>query len=379
VSQVRGRAQPSGAKKAVFLVVANLLVASFVFVIGEFAMRWRLEGGPVAGLRSLFVSRASPGYAGTDTWLVHDEQLGYKLNPAKEGVNSLGIRHGEISPQKPEDLFRVVVLGDSVAWDADGFVSLLRERLSRSPVRPVEVINAAIPGYTTYQERRLLERDLLPLKPDLVILQYCLNDNHRFLHLLNEAGNWLITPEAKRALTPEGSGVVAGLMRSSYLLLGIRVRLLAQRALPRSEFPWEHRPDFCVAWQDWTWPEFAEHLLAMRDQLANLDARLAVVMVPFEPQLSEKLLALDRTYTLKPQRMMEETCRRTHTPLLDLHAPFIRNRHRELFRDGIHLTPAAHELVARELLDFLDRERLTVGRGSARRGARRLDPLRTTQ
>ena len=55
-------------------------------------------------------------------------------------------------------------------------------------VGAVEVVNAAIPGYTTHQERLLFESGLDDARPELVLLQYCLNDNHRFLHRFDAQG-----------------------------------------------------------------------------------------------------------------------------------------------------------------------------------------------
>jgi lysophospholipase L1-like esterase len=349
-------------KKAFFIVLVNIIAFSLLFAVGEFAVRWHLEGGAGAALSSFFARNESAGYHGTNSWLVTDVLLGYKLNPARPGINSLGIRHDEIGKDKPHDLFRVVVLGDSVAWDPTGFVTLLRERFAEVRKGRVEVINAAIPGYTTYQERMLLERDLLAIKPDLVILEYCLNDNHRFLHRLNKSGKRLLTAEAERVLVPEGNGSLAMLLRSSYLLLEIRLHLLAFNFFSKGTFPWDARADFSAAWQDRTWPEIEEHLRAMRDHLTRIDARFAVVAVPFEPQLQQALLDRDKAYTLKPQRKLTEICRRSDLPLLDLYPAFYANRNLVLYRDGIHFSRLGHELAAQQLLRFLEEEQLAMSR-----------------
>ena len=340
-----------------FAIVANVLAAIVLFAFGEFAIRWRHEGSARAAVAS-FTAKHVDDSPGQQRWLVHDDALGYKLNPADPGVSSLGIRHREIPPDKPPGLFRVVVLGDSVAFDTDGFVTLLRNRSGAIRTGEVEVVNAAIPGYTTYQERTLLERDLLAVKPDLVILQFCLNDNHRFLHMLTKSGKWLITPEAERVVEPEGQGPLARVLQSSQLIREVRLRLLNGLGFP-NRFPWDSRADFAAAWQDRTWPDVEEHVRAMHDLLSALGARFAVIAVPFEPQFQQKLLERDKDYTLKPQRKLSEICARLEVPLLDLYKAFLAKRDRALFRDGIHLTPAGHEMVAEQLLEFLTRERLT--------------------
>src|ERR1035438_2587865 len=44
------------------------------------------------------------------------------------------------------------------------FEQMIRERLK--PLRPVEVINAGVPGYTLEDNLHRLAKDVLPLKPD---------------------------------------------------------------------------------------------------------------------------------------------------------------------------------------------------------------------
>lgn len=97
-------------------------------------------------------------------------------------TNSLGLRGPEVALDKPEDAFRVLVLGDSVAfgWGVRGedtFASQLAALLATVyPDRRIEVINAGVSGYGTWQELRWLEETGLELSPDVVIVQAHLND-----------------------------------------------------------------------------------------------------------------------------------------------------------------------------------------------------------
>ena len=100
-----------------------------------------------------------------------------------------------------------------------GFVSLIRRKMGELENQSIQVINASVPGYTTYQERLFLERDLLQLKPDLVLLQYCVNDNHKFLHMFNTSQRWLVTPKAAKALLPERASWISRWIYSSYFFL----------------------------------------------------------------------------------------------------------------------------------------------------------------
>ena len=328
-------------KKIFFILVANAILAILLFVVGECFLR----------LRAGWIS-------GPADWLVADPDLGYKLNPLNEHVNSLGIRHGEISTDTADDHARLLILGDSVSWEEDGFVTMLRVHFDEWDAGNVEVINAAIPGYTTFQERMLLERDLLELQPDLVILQYCLNDNHRFLHELDDQGRWLFTQEARNAMLPGGDGWFQNLLRSSYLITEIRIRILAITSHPETPFPWMDQSDFATAWHEASWDDTREHLMAIRDLLKQIESQFVIVAVPYGPQLRQDLLELDSAFTTRPQRMLEDITRELQIPFLDLHPVFVANRDKRLFTDGIHLTDEGHKLVESELMQFLIMEQL---------------------
>jgi lysophospholipase L1-like esterase len=335
-------------KKLLFVLLANLLGFALVVGAAEFGVRWRTEHGFLAAWQSFGGGGAPFSDLGTRGQLVADPVLGYRWNPARPGTNSLGLHNAEIVVPKPPGRRRLIVLGDSVAAPRRGFVGILQQRLQDR----VEVINAAVPGYTTYQERTLLERDLLATEPDVVLLQYCVNDNHRFLHRFDAANQMLFTEEAQRALLPS-QGWTAALARHSYLWLRLRLALLRLRA-PRRTYPWEEQADVGVAWQESTWPEFEGHLRAMRDELAARGARLAVVMPPYAPQLDPHVRQRGpESYVLLPQRKMAEICARLGTPLLDLYPVFLPHRADTLFTDTLHLTDGGHALAAAAILEFL--------------------------
>jgi len=351
-------ARRSRLRTVLLICLANALTFALAFAAGEFGLRWYREGGILSAVDSLLRRSSPSSHLATNNWLVRDPELGYKLKP-RDGVNSFGIRHEEIGPNRQPGVSRALVIGDSVAFHKDGFVTLLRELMNETQQARIEVVNASVPGYTTFQERRFLERDLLVLRPDLVILQYCLNDNHRFLHKLAPGGQWLVTQEARQALFTEGEGWLARLSNSSYLLLEIRTRIALLKTKWRDRFPWEGKGDFYPAWQDETWVDFEGHVRSMRNELANIGAKFAVVAVPFEPQMRQDLSDSERTYALKPQEHLAIICSDLGIPLLDLFDVFVENRHRDLFRsDGIHLTPSGHEITAARLLGFIEEEEL---------------------
>lgn len=91
-------------------------------------------------------------------------------------LNAAGYRGPELAAEKgPRP--RVIVLGDSVAFgldvdDKDTFVQVL------SATRPdIEVANLAVQGYSPGQELVKLQREAIPLRPDVVVLALCLGND----------------------------------------------------------------------------------------------------------------------------------------------------------------------------------------------------------
>jgi lysophospholipase L1-like esterase len=106
-------------------------------------------------------------------------------SPYAVRVNNLGFRGPDVKPEKGEGRFRIVILGDSISFgrmydEQHIYPSILQQKLDAAlPERDIEVINASMSGRDTWETRALLENRILPLSPDLVILQICLNDHIR--------------------------------------------------------------------------------------------------------------------------------------------------------------------------------------------------------
>ena len=136
--------------------------------------------------------------------LVRDPLLGWRNKPGWRGpvfsINSLGFLGPEFSPAKPGGTLRIFCLGDScTAGDllADfehTYPRQLRRLLrERRPQRRIEVVNAGVGGYSSFQGRLWLEREILGYQPDLLVLCFGWND-HWPARLAGEdklvAGSW---------------------------------------------------------------------------------------------------------------------------------------------------------------------------------------------
>jgi hypothetical protein len=113
--------------------------------------------------------------------ILPDPDLGYRLRPLPGPGNPEVLYHPSRLPN--DGSFRILVLGDSVAYGTGNLVSRIDSLLNRDLKRTrFELINASVPGYTNYQELVYLKKHGAAFQPDLVGVVFVLNDLHKFLH-----------------------------------------------------------------------------------------------------------------------------------------------------------------------------------------------------
>ena len=115
--------------------------------------------------------------------------LGYYPTPNyQKGLtshNSLGYRSDEFPLEKSDGVFRIVALGGSSTYDvsirdnSETFTAQLEKLLKEEHgYQNVQVINAGVPGYNSWEILGNLEYRVLDLDPDLVIIYENTNDVH---------------------------------------------------------------------------------------------------------------------------------------------------------------------------------------------------------
>ncbi len=183
----------SGSKKTVFSLVAAVLILASL----EGAARLLLLAiGPPKRNTARFVSGAVWAHERNPIHMV-DRELFWKLVPGHSSgqvvINQEGFRSKERTRPKPDGTLRIVVLGDSVTFgfnvaEKETYAYKLAQYLSdRSFQRPgwryrrTEVINAGVPGYSSWQGRKLYEMVVRGYEPDLVIAMFGYNDHHSAL------------------------------------------------------------------------------------------------------------------------------------------------------------------------------------------------------
>jgi len=111
-----------------------------------------------------------------------DRLLFWKLLPnEKEEVNTKGYR-GEVRDYTlPDGVCRIILLGDSCFYgisirNKDTFAFLLEKKLNELKIKKFEVINAGVPGYSSFQGSRYLKSELVKYHPDTVLVGFGFND-----------------------------------------------------------------------------------------------------------------------------------------------------------------------------------------------------------
>ena len=98
--------------------------------------------------------------------------------------NSLGFRGSEISKIKEPGVFRIAAIGGSTTYSSgtnnESTYPLLLEKALRNKYgyQQVEVINAGVPGYTSWESLVNFQFRVLDLNPDLIIIYHGTNDTH---------------------------------------------------------------------------------------------------------------------------------------------------------------------------------------------------------
>ncbi|OGC88021.1 MAG: hypothetical protein A2142_04455 [candidate division Zixibacteria bacterium RBG_16_48_11] len=97
-------------------------------------------------------------------------------------INSHSLRNQEFPLQKPSGTYRIICLGNSntFGWkqaEKDAYPQQLQELFQRNPPSSkVEIINAGMTGYSSYQGKLFLRNNILKLQPNLVLVNYGWND-----------------------------------------------------------------------------------------------------------------------------------------------------------------------------------------------------------
>jgi HEAT repeat protein/lysophospholipase L1-like esterase len=289
-------------------------------------------GGLEAGARLFEKRRPAPPVAdyiwnwedkmeGGDFYVIRSEAIGW---PPWEEINADGLRDRTHPVEKPAGFFRVAFLGDSVTLGAgikpaEAYPQALEARL-RAEGRRIEVLNVALWGWSTRQERIAYARIARRYRPDAVVLAVCLNDIPELQNNLGRPPRWLFALHERSAL-----------VRRVVDAAGREVQSVEQ-LFERKDAP-PVRQAFA---------RFFDEVRALRNEVATDGGRFALVVFPFRFQIEPKAPAPS------VQEEIAVFCRRESIAFLDL-LPAIRSHGPSAFVDYDHLSADGAAVVAATL------------------------------
>ncbi len=253
--------------------------------------------------------------------------------PPEQEWNADGMRDRAHPRQKLPGDFRVAFLGDSVTLGAgiearEAYPQVLQASLDAAGQR-IDVMNVALWGWSTRQERLAFERLVRPYHPDQVVLAVCLNDLAELQNNLSRPPRWLAWAHLRSAL-------VRRVVDAKGREIGSVEELFRAPESPRV------RQAFAL---------FFEEVLALRRAVEPVGARLDLLVLPFRFQVQAG------APEPSAQSRIAEYCRASGLRCLDLLEP-LQRLGAGGFVDYDHLSVEGARLVAAEVRALLpDRPR----------------------
>lgn len=159
-------------KNFLTLFVIIILIA----VLAEFTLR-TIIGPPLAQTPN---SMHIPLNDSERLWALKPNETGVQAG-AQYNINSQGFRDYEYLMKKPDGMFRIAAIGDSVTFGKgvtlnETYSKVLEEKLNHVCDKKVEVLNFGVYGYNTAQEVATIREQALKFDPDVIVVLYVLND-----------------------------------------------------------------------------------------------------------------------------------------------------------------------------------------------------------
>lgn len=285
-------------------------------------------------------------------------------------TNSLGLRAPELGAKGPDE-FRVLVLGDSITMGSEVHVEELytswAEALVAGRSRTIRFVNGGVMSMDVSNTFYQLTELLGPVAPDVVVIQLYLNDALKASEFAAEViPRWLgwsrfVLWAANRvdvwrqSMWTEVVGDDLDLDAWAETFVPYQRRVYGsdvetfERMAPDSRDA--AAKDYGIGWSGRAWVQIAKIIDAAARFCREHNVEFVVMLAPVDLQVYGS--SIDRV----PQEYFSRMCRDLDLTCLDLLPPLRERRQTtgdKLLYDQCHLTPRGHELVARELVSFLD-------------------------
>ena len=257
-----------------------------------------------------------------DFFLMKSTSTGWPFN---HEYNRDGLRDRRHPREKLPGTHRVVALGDSVtfgyAFPREQSWPRVLERAAAGRGPGVEVIGAALIGWSTRQQRYAYERIARGYAPDTVVLAICLND-------IEDLQNNLSRPPRLLRTLFQRSALVRRLVDAEAREIASVEEMFETPESPRVRAGWER---------------LFEEIRLLRHAVEDDGARLVIMLLPDADQVGP------HPHRPVPQDRMRAFAGTEGLPLVDP-LPALRAIGPSAFTDRLHLTPAGSAAVAGAVL-----------------------------
>ncbi len=269
--------------------------------------------------------------------------LGYERIPySAPGINSYGMIGEEYPLRKSKNIFRILILGDSIT-QFDWYVRGIKRRLNNNPRlrRIFELWNAGVTGYEVNQYANYLKFKGIKYNPDMVIIGFCLND-------FNIPGTLITYKDTRRFLGYYYSGsrlssnipINLFLFKHSYLYRYVFITI--DRLLARNNF--DRHVDYRIR----TGTAFLKEIKKICN---NKKIMLLAVIFPYLKPINEYF-----PYELEEYKNIVRVLEDLKIDYLDLHSYFPAEQRKSLRlvgNDYIHPSKQGHEIAAQAIYEHL--------------------------
>ncbi len=269
--------------------------------------------------------------------------------------NSAGLRSRHVDALKRPGVMRIVVLGDSFTW-GDKIARIwetwpyVMESTLNEPHERVEVISLAMRGHTTVNEEETLRRIGWRFEPDVVVVQFALNDplpsDSGYVHLGSDwlFRTWKLSPIGHRWLD-----------RRSYMYSYLNQRFTTM------QIGFRYAEGYALLYDDdmRPWREAQDAMRKMGDAAKQRGVPIVAFVMPWldTPGFDEQTYRYPQVHT-----KVIQTFRDAGIPCRDLRETFAAEgkpgRHWWALPNDMHPNEAAHAIIGNAVASYLDEQGL---------------------
>jgi lysophospholipase L1-like esterase len=356
--------------RKIFLILAPILSIVFTLLIIELFLAV-FHPVPYSIERNMFFE-ADP-YTG---YQLKSNSIGHFQQGIPAIVNSQGHRDDEVTLEKPNGVFRILMLGDSFTVGAnvrqeEAYPQVLEALLTDRLGRDVQVVNAGVGGWEPFMYAQYYEHYGQDYDPDLILVGFFVgNDTYDQSTAVSQLPTAVLGRRVSReSATKPLTKLLVFLHEHSHLM-----RLLTQRGPQALDFTRNDCADFSEAYlavqqarmpthlkRDTKSESLAANSIYQIQRIQQLAAKhgtpVIVVLLPDENQINPALQDIilkdeerSRYDFEMPQSMLVDLFAKQGISTIDLLPAFVADS-RCLYMNDTHWTPEGHRLAAEFITD----------------------------